>query len=149
METSPNSLLSTTDSQIPGDTGPKSRYLYINPDADWTAYDKAIVDPVVSFASEDVEGVPEVQVLVDYFWAEMREELKRDYELVEYSQPGTLQITIALTRVGERNVTIDTISTYIPFSRALAEIKGVIGKPYDIERLSELLQEILKEGRGK
>ena len=126
------SLLSTTDSQIPGDTGPKARYLYVNPDADWTAYDKAIIDPVVFFASEDVEVPTEVQALVDYFWAEIREELKHDYELVESSQPGTLQITIALTRAGERNVTMDTVSTWVPFSRALAEIQGIFGKPIGV-----------------
>ena len=123
------SLLSETDSEIPGDSGPKPRYRYINPDADWAAYDKALVDPVIFFASEDIEVPNEVQTLLNYFWAEMREELKQDYELVESSQPGTLRITAALTRAGERDVTMDTISTWVPFARAWAEMQSISGKP--------------------
>jgi hypothetical protein len=123
------SLLDKADNHIDGDSGPKPRYRYVNPDADWAAYDKALVDPVLFFASDDIEVPKEVQTLLNYFWAEIREELKQDYELVESSQPGTLRITIALTRAGERNVTMDTISTWIPFARAWAEMQAVSGKP--------------------
>ena len=124
------SLLSETDSTIPGDFGPRPRLRYINPDADWAGHKKVLVDPVTLFSSKDVAPPREVQILLNYFWAKLRENLKRDYELVDSPQPGTLRVTIALTRVGERRVTLDTISTYVPFSRALAELQGVTqGKP--------------------
>ncbi len=124
------SLLSETDSTIPGDDGPRPRLRYINPEADWAGYRKVLVDPVTFFASKDVEPPREVQILLNYLWAELREELKQDYELVDSPQPETLRITIALTRAGERNVTMDTISTYVPFSRALVELQGLAkGKP--------------------
>jgi hypothetical protein len=123
------SLLSETDSEIPDYFGPRPRYSYINPDADWAAYDKALVDPVIFFASEDI-GVPdEVQPLLNYFWAEMRNELKQNYVLVQSSQPGALRISVALTRAGKRDVTMDTISTWVPFGRAWAEMQGIGGKP--------------------
>ena len=124
------SLLSPTDSTIPGDTGPRPRYRYIKPDVDWAGYTKVLIDPVTFFASKDVEPPREVQILLNYFWAELRKELKRDYELVDSPQSGTLRFTIALTRAGERSVTLDTISIYVPFSRALAELDGITrGKP--------------------
>jgi hypothetical protein len=74
---------------------------------------------------------PELQIVLDYFWAELREEMKKQgYEVVQSVQPATLRITIALTRAGERNVTMDTFSTWLPFGRALAELKGLnTGKP--------------------
>jgi hypothetical protein len=124
------SRLSETDSTIPGDSGPRPRLHYINTDADWAAYNKVLVDPIIFFSSEDVEPHPEIQILLNYFWAELRKELNQDYELVDTPQPGTLRITIALTRAGERNVTLDTVSTYVPFGRALAELQGITkGKP--------------------
>ena len=124
------SLLSETDSEIPGYSGPRARLLYINPDADWAAYNNALVDPVIFFSSKDVESPPGIQILLNYFWAELRKELKLDYELVDSPKPGTLRITIALTSVGERQVTMDKMSTFVPFARALAELQGITkGKP--------------------
>ena len=124
------SLLSPTDSTIPGDAGPRPRYRYINPEVDWASYRKILIDPITFFASKDVEPPREVQILLNYFWAELREELKQDYELVESPQPETIRFTIALTRAGQRNVTLDTFSIYVPFSRALVELQGLAkGKP--------------------
>jgi hypothetical protein len=76
------SLLSETDSAIPGDYGPRPKLRYINPDADWAGHKKVLVDPVTFFSSKDVAPPREVQILLNYFWAKLRENLQRDYELV-------------------------------------------------------------------
>ena len=124
------SLLTETNSTIPGDAGPRPRLRYINPETDWAGYRKIMVDPVTFFASKDVEPPREVQILLNYFWAELREELKQNYKLVDSPQPETMRLTIALTRAGERSVTLDTISIYVPLSRALVELQGIKkGKP--------------------
>lgn len=123
------SVLSDTQSEIPGDAAPQPRLLYVNFEVDWNTYDKAMVDPVVFFTSEDVDVPEGVQQLLNYFSAELREELKKDYELVQFPQPGTLRIRTALTRAGKRNVTLDKMSTWLPFGRAWAELKGIEGKP--------------------
>lgn len=91
----------------PGDSGPRSRLRYINPDAYWPAYRKVLVDPVSFFCPEDVNTPREVEIILNDLWAELRKELKHDYELVDSPQPGTLRISIAL------------------FGRALAELQGV------------------------
>ena len=101
------SLLSETDRAIPGDSGQRSRLRYINPDADWPAYRKVLVDPVSFFCPEDVNPSGEVQIIMNYLWAELGKELKQDYELVDSQQPGTLRISIAL------------------FSRPSAELQGI------------------------
>lgn len=125
------SLLSEVDSDIPGHPGPRPKYRYINPAADWPGYDKVLVDPVLFLTSDDKDTSGELQVVLDYFWAELRQELENHgYENVQTVQPSTLRITIALTRAGERNVTMDTFSTWLPFSRAVAELNGLgTGKP--------------------
>jgi hypothetical protein len=124
------SLLHETDSTIFGDTGPRPKRRYVNPDANWKSYDKIVVDPVILFRSEDVESPQGAQELLNYFCAELREELGRDYEVVQSPGSRTLRFTVAFTRFGKRNVTLDKFSTYVPFSRAIAEVEGLIrGKP--------------------
>lgn len=125
------SLLEDTDTEIPGDVGPRPRLRWIDPDAEFSAYEQALVDPVVYFCSKDVRPSREIQVLLDYFCVEVREELRKSgFELVDRPQPRALRVTVALTRVGERQVTLDTLSTYIPIGRALAELEALrTGKP--------------------
>ena len=82
------------------------------------------------FRSPDIEPPPEGQTLLNYAYAELREELGRDYEIVDSPGTGTLRITVAFTRLGSRNVTLDKFSTWVPFARAVSEIKGLAaGKP--------------------
>jgi hypothetical protein len=50
--------------------------------------------------------------------------------MVSAPESGALRISIAFIRLGERNVTLDTISTYWPIGRVLSEASGgVTGKP--------------------
>ncbi len=123
-------LLSHTDDVIPGDFGPRPELRYINENTDWNRYDKIFIDPIVFFRSPDIEPPAEAQTLLNYAYAELREELGRDYEVVDTPEPGALRITAAFTRLGERNVTMDTISTWVPFARAFAEIQDLtFGSP--------------------
>jgi len=123
-------LLSHTDDVIPGDFGPRPELRYINPEVDWAHYNKIFIDPIVFFRSPDIEPPPEAQTLLNYAYAELRKELGRDYEIVDSMRAGSMRLTTAFTRFGARNVTMDTISTWIPFGRALAEIQDLkLGKP--------------------
>ena len=50
--------------------------------------------------------------------------------MVTATEAGALRISMVFIRVGERNVTLDTISTYWPIGRVLAEVSGgITGKP--------------------
>ena len=106
---------------------------YIAMDVDWQSYDKVLLDPVQFWRSADVEAglsPEEAQELADYFYGALRESLSGDYAMVTAPEGGTLRISIAFIRLGERNVTLDTISTYWPIGRVLSEVSGgVTGKP--------------------
>lgn len=106
---------------------------YIATGADWKSYDKVLLDPVQFWRSADVEAglSPEdAQKLADYFYGVLRKHLAKSYAMVTAPESGTLRISIVFIRVGERNVTMDTISTYWPMGRVLAEVSGgVTGKP--------------------
>ena len=69
------------------------------------------------------------RVVLDYTHDFNFNSVKR-FEYVDSPQPTTMRLTIALTRSRERNVTLDTIYIYVPFSRALVELRGLAkGKP--------------------
>jgi hypothetical protein len=106
---------------------------YIATGVEWGIYDKVLLDPVQFWRSADVEAglsPEEAQELADHFYGVLHKSLSRDYVMVTAPQSGTLRISIAFIRLGERNVTLDTISTYWPIGRVLSEAAGgVTGKP--------------------
>lgn len=97
--------------------------VYWNPDADFTAYDKVIIDPVTVWLGTESNlkdvAPPERQQLADSFHAAMAQELGKDFEIVTAPGPGTMRVRIALTDARSSNPTLDTISTYIPQVRLL------------------------------
>ena len=111
--------------------GPRLRYF--REGVDWKRYDKMLLDPVQFWRGADVEaGMDEAekQGLANYFHATFYEQMSQNYEMVSFPQPGTMRVVIAFTRLGDRNVTLDTVSTYVPQMLLLAEIKTVFtGKP--------------------
>ena len=113
------------------DEGVKLRYIATG--IDWEHYDKILLDPVQFWRGADVEAglsPQQAQELADYFYGVLRERLSKHYAMVNAPESGALRISIAFTRLGERNVTLDTISTYWPIGRVLSEAAGGIsGKP--------------------
>lgn len=116
----------------PGDKG-EAEMRWINPNADFTRYDKAIIDPVTFWRGADAKAglsPDQRQAIANYFHSRVYEELGKYFEVVNTPAPDAMRFTAALTRLGERNVTMDTISTYVPQMRLMAETKGLFtGKP--------------------
>ena len=106
---------------------------YVNKGADWSVYDKVMIDAVQFWRSADVEAglkPAEAQALANYMHHRLVEELGKRAEIVSIPQEGALRLSVAFTRLGDRNVTLDTVSTYVPQMRLLSEVKTVFtGKP--------------------
>ena len=116
----------------PGKAG-EAELRWINPDADFTRYDKAIIDPVSFWRGADAKAglsAEQRQALANYFHAKAHDEMAKYFTVVQHPEQGAMRFTAALTRLGERNVTMDTLSTYVPQMRLMAEGKGLFtGKP--------------------
>lgn len=106
---------------------------YLSPGVDWKQYDKVLLDPIQFWRSTDEDAglsPDEKQYLADYFYNAVYESLSKDYSMVNAPESGALRISIAFVRIGDRNVTLDTVSTYWPVGRVLAEGTGAAtGKP--------------------
>jgi hypothetical protein len=116
----------------PGGKG-EAQLRWINPNADFNRYDKAIIDPVTFWREVDQKAglsAQQRQAMANYFHVRLHDEVDKYFEVVNQPAPGAMRLTGALTRLGQRNVTMDTVSTYIPQMRLVAEGKGLFtGKP--------------------
>lgn len=120
-------------SKLEKGAGDGAQLRYLSKSADWKSFDKMLVDPVQFWRSADVKSdlSPEQQQgLANYFHSAVYERLSKDYQMVSIPGPGVLRLSVAFTRLGNRNVTLDTVSTYVPQMRLMSELKSAAtGKP--------------------
>jgi len=108
---------------------PEGRYnlLYINENADFSKYNKFLVQTVTAYVPEgsDLEKMnpDQLQELVDYINDRIVEEFSKNWELASRPGPDTFAIRFAFTQLGKGNRVGDTITTYAPPARAFTELK--------------------------
>jgi len=111
--------------------GGKDRALlvYINPQADFSAYNAILMDPVRLYASgkHDMENLSpeERQTILNYADATIREQLSKDYTLVDEPGPGVLHLRVAITEAENASRTLDTISTVVPIGLAVSGLAAL------------------------
>jgi hypothetical protein len=111
--------------------GGKDRALfrYVNPQADFSAYNAIVLDPVRLYASgqHEMEKLTpkDRERILNYADAIIREQLSGDYMLVDEPGPGVMHLRIAITEAENANVTLDTISTIIPIGLAVSGLASL------------------------
>lgn len=110
-----------------GDTAMLS---YISPQANLGGYTKMMLDPVLTFVKGKDSDMAKLakedqQKLVNYFDAALREQLKKDFALVEQPGPGVLRLRVAITEAHGSAVVLDTVSSVVPIGAALSAVKAL------------------------
>jgi hypothetical protein len=102
---------------------------YVNPAADFTGYNKILIEPVQVFAAPNSKLAKmdrkDIQALVNYLHATVREQLGSDYTLVQENGPGVLRLRIALTEAKGSALVMDTLSSIVPIGTAVSYVKRV------------------------
>ena len=97
---------------------------YINPDADFTAYDKVIVDPVLTMCSMDSKAPrEELYNLANHLHYKIIDKLEEDYKIVQTKDPGVMRISVALTEAKKSKVGLNMITTIIPQAHLMSGAK--------------------------
>lgn len=116
-------------SQLRPGQGDEALLVYVNPRANFKAYEKIMLDPVRIYATKDssLAKLPreDLQRLVNYLGATLREHLKTDYAIVNQAGPGVMRLRVAITEAKGAKVVLDTISTLVPMSLAISEAKNL------------------------
>jgi hypothetical protein len=97
------------ESQLQPGRGRQARLVYIDPETDFSRYDKAVVDRVALwFRDENADGgiePAEQQHLAGYFTAALQHQLQLEFHPVEKAQPGALRVR-SITRLSKSGVSV-------------------------------------------
>lgn len=96
---------------------------YKNPKADFSKYDKMIIDTVSIVAVEDSSlskmDKDDAETLANYFKMAIEEEIAKDFQIVTEPGPGTLRLRAAITEADGSIVVADAVTSLIPATRLI------------------------------
>ena len=114
-------------SQLQKGSDEKALLSYVNPNVNFSDYNKVLLDHVAIWRSKDsdIEDVPkeELKNLSHYLYSAVKKQLKGDYMMVEKPGPNTMRIRMAFTEIGGATVPLDIATTYLPPARLISEGK--------------------------
>jgi hypothetical protein len=118
-------------SQLKDRGGDTAMLSYIDPKADFRAYNKIMIDPIRAYAKDKDSSMAKLskekqQDLLNYFDAALREQLKTDYILVNQPGPGVLRLRIAVTEAKGSRVVLDTVSSVVPVGMVVGAAKAIV-----------------------
>lgn len=104
--------------------------VYRNPDADFSKYDKILLEQIELWRPADSElaELPEedIQKLGYYFYNTVYTELEKDWTMVRHPGPGVLRIRGAITEASDTIAALNMTSTIIPVMRIVSAGKRLI-----------------------
>lgn len=122
VNTSPSGFLDDFDQLQPGKNALGARLAYVNPETDFSTYDKLIIDPITFFLPEDsVITEDDMLHLGTAMYDILNEELSKDYEIVTEPGPTTMRFRCALTELVPAIRTGNVVASVVPVGRVLSE----------------------------
>ena len=97
---------------------------YYNPDVDWNAYDKVLVETVELLSTDELNNLPEGirQGLCEYLFRAICVELQKDYEMVSNRGKGVMVVRTAITEADGARVLLNAATSLIPQTRLVAKV---------------------------
>jgi len=114
----------------PGAEG-QAAMVYINPNAQWSQYDKIMLEPVEFWDSPDTSISPTDQhELTAYFYNQLKENLQKNFTLVDQGGPGVLVLQVALINASAATPGLRSVSVVVPQLRILNGIQSLATGSY-------------------
>jgi hypothetical protein len=126
----PSPFLGDTSQLRAGKSG-EAKLVYLNPKADFRKYTKIQLDPIVLVAENAKANVfakmskADQQAVVNYFDAQVRARLAKDYTFVTSPGADVMRLRVAVTEARGSTVVLDTLSSVIPAGVAVSAVKRV------------------------
>jgi hypothetical protein len=103
----------------PGQEG-QAAMVYINPNAQWSQYNKIMLEPVEFWDSADSTVSPSDQhTLTAYAYNKLKEDLQKNFTLVDQGGPGVLVLQVALVNANAATPGLRSVSVVIPQLRVI------------------------------
>ena len=109
--------------------GQKAALAYIDPNANFTAYNKILISPVTIWADNDSTlPADQQQILCNYFYTVLQKEFSQNFTLVNEPGPGVARLDVALIDASAATPVLRTISVVVPQAHVINMIKyGLTG----------------------
>jgi len=93
----------------------------------WKRYDQMLIDPITIWYRETASGIPaeEAQQLADHLDAALRQQLAKDYTLVDQPGSGVLRLRVAITEMKGAKKALNVTSSVLPPMRLMSAVKKV------------------------
>jgi hypothetical protein len=97
---------------------------YVNPTAQWTRYNKILIDPVTFWGGDSTKmSASDQQILVNYFSQQLNKELGQKFQIVTQPGPGVMKLDIAITDAEAATPVLRSISMIVPQAHMLSNLK--------------------------
>lgn len=97
---------------------------YLNPAAQWTQYNKVMIDPVTFWSGSTTRVSPsDQQTLVNYLHQQLNTQLGQKFDIVHQPGPGVMKLDVALVDMSSATPVLRTITMIVPQARALSSLR--------------------------
>jgi hypothetical protein len=97
---------------------------YINPSAQWTNYNKVMIEPVTFWGGSSTSiSAADQQMLVNYFSQQLKEQLGKKFQIADQAGPGVMKLTVAMTDAETATPVLRSISMIVPQAHMLSNLK--------------------------
>jgi len=102
----------------------KAMLRYVNPNVNWSSYNKIMIAPVTFWANDDSKvSAADQQALCNYMYTVLEKDLGKNFVLVDQPGPGVIKFSAALTDATSAVPVLRSVSVIVPQARALSVIK--------------------------
>jgi hypothetical protein len=114
----------------PGKEG-QALLIYVNPTVTWSSYSKVMIEPVEFWDSTNSSVSPaDQQMLTAYFYHQLKEDLQKDFTIVDQPGPGVMVLRVALINAEGATPGLRSISVVIPQARILNGVQSLATGSY-------------------
>ena len=105
----------------------EAQLVYVNPETDFSRYRSIMIESVtVRYASDASHlSAEDEQMLADYLYAALHEELGKSLEIVDQPGPDTMKLRAAISEARGAKVVANAITTIVPQLRLLSTLGGM------------------------
>lgn len=97
---------------------------YINPNAQWTQYNKVLIEPVTFWGGDSTKlSAADQRTLTNFFYQALEQQLGKKFQVVTQAGPGVMAIQVALIDATTATPALRSISVIEPHVRLLASLK--------------------------
>jgi len=112
-------------------TGEQAAMVYTDPNAKWSQYTKVMLQPVEFWDDPSTTvSASDQQMLGEYFYNKLKEDLSKDFTMVDQPGPGVLVLRVAIVNATTATPGLRTVSVIVPQARVLNGVQSLATGSY-------------------